>query len=107
MPSNFFFFLLKLYLIILKFKLKKRGKLILGYTDSEICQFGGYDLIHYDDLKYFANAHKELLKTGSCGLICYRMQTSNKTWQWLQSSMRIIYKSNKPECALANHRPLT
>ena len=49
----------------------------------------------------------KVLKTGSCGLICYRMQTSNKTWQWLQSSMRIIYKSNKPECALANHRPLT
>lgn len=49
----------------------------------------------------------QVLKTGSCGLICYRLMTSNKTWQWLQSSMRVIYKSNKPECIIANHRPLT
>lgn len=39
--------------------LDSKGKLILGYTDVEISQFGGYDLIHFDDLKYFANAHKE------------------------------------------------
>ena len=87
--------------------LDSKGKLILGYSDAEFSQTGGYDLIHPDDLKYYANAHKELLKTGSSGLICYRIQTAGKNWQWLQSSMRIIYKSNKPECTIANHRPLT
>lgn len=48
-----------------------------------------------------------VLKTGSSGLICYRIRTAKNTWQWLQTSMRTIYKSNKPECTLANHRPLT
>ncbi|RNA40819.1 aryl hydrocarbon receptor [Brachionus plicatilis] len=84
-----------------------KGKQILGYTDAEFAQTKGYDLVHQDDLKYYANAHKELLKTGSCGLICYRLKTVGDNWQWLQSSMRIIYKSNKPECIIANHRPLT
>lgn len=31
----------------------------MGYTDAEFNQMGGYDLIHQDDLKYYANAHKE------------------------------------------------
>lgn len=31
----------------------------MGYSDTEFNQFGGYDLIHPDDLKYYANAHKE------------------------------------------------
>ncbi len=110
--------------------LDSKGKLLLGYNDVEFSQFGGYDLIYTDDLKYYSNGHKEckiakfllyvwayflifacifllVLKTGSSGLICYRVQTSKGDWQWLQSSMRIIYKSNKPECILANHRPLT
>lgn len=87
--------------------LDPKGKLLLGYSDAEYSQFSGYDLIHHDDLKYYANAHKELLKTGSSGLICYRVKTIKDEWQWLQSSMRVIYKSNKPECTLANHRPLT
>ena len=37
----------------------ERGKLILGYSEIEFCQLGGYDLVHPDDLKYYANAHKE------------------------------------------------
>ena len=31
----------------------------MGYSDAEFIQTGGYDLIHPDDLKYYANAHKE------------------------------------------------
>lgn len=48
-----------------------------------------------------------VLKTGTSGLVCYRIQTKDSRWQWLQSSMRIIYKSNKPDFVIANHRPLT
>ncbi|CAF0742575.1 unnamed protein product [Didymodactylos carnosus] len=87
--------------------LDPRGKLILNYTDHDLSQFSGYQLIHPDDLKYYSTAHKELLKTGTSGLVCYRIQTNDGRWQWLQSSMRIIYKSNKPDCVIANHRPLT
>jgi len=88
--------------------LDPRGKLILNYTDHDLTQIGsGYNWIHSDDLKYYATAHKELLKTGTSGLVCYRIQTKDGRWQWLQSSMRIIYKSNKPDFVIANHRPLT
>lgn len=71
MPSKFIsyveLFSLKNYIIIVSdfvwnyLKLKKRGKLVMGYSDTEFSQMGGYDLIHPDDLKYYANAHKECL----------------------------------------------
>jgi hypothetical protein len=37
----------------------QRGKHLLGYTDSEMSNKGGYDLVHYDDLAYVASAHQE------------------------------------------------
>ena len=37
----------------------QRGKLMLGYSDSELAALGGYDLVHYDDLSYIASAHQE------------------------------------------------
>lgn len=36
-----------------------RGKMLLGYSDSELANMGGYDLVHYDDLAYVASAHQE------------------------------------------------
>lgn len=36
-----------------------RGKMSLGYSDSELATLGGYDLVHYDDLSYIASAHQE------------------------------------------------
>jgi len=117
--TKFFFSIIFIY--------SSRGKLILNYTDHELTQIGsGYNWIHSDDLKYYSTAHKEcklyykvfhlakrnpigylVLKTGTSGLVCYRIQTKDGRWQWLQSSMRIIYKSNKPDFIIANHRPLT
>lgn len=35
------------------------GKILLGYSDSELANMGGYDLVHYDDLAYVASAHQE------------------------------------------------
>lgn len=37
----------------------QRGKMLLGYSDSELADIGGYDLVHYDDLAYVASAHQE------------------------------------------------
>lgn len=31
----------------------------LGYSDSELANMGGYDLVHFDDLAYVASAHQE------------------------------------------------
>lgn len=36
-----------------------RGKMLLGYSDTELATMGGYDLVHYDDLAYVASAHQE------------------------------------------------
>lgn len=33
--------------------------MLLGYTDAELGNMGGYDLVHYDDLAYVASAHQE------------------------------------------------
>ncbi|XP_050525781.1 hypoxia-inducible factor 3-alpha isoform X2 [Daktulosphaira vitifoliae] len=84
----------------------QRGKLLLGYCDSELANMGGYDLVHYDDLAYVASAHQELLKTGASGMIAYRVQTKQETWQWLQTSSRLVYKNSKPDFVISTHRPL-
>lgn len=31
----------------------------MGYSDAELVNMGGYDLVHYDDLAYVASAHQE------------------------------------------------
>jgi aryl hydrocarbon receptor len=45
----------------------QRGKMLLGYSDSELANMGGYDLVHYDDLAYVASAHQECELLGRCG----------------------------------------
>lgn len=37
----------------------QRGKMLLGYSDAELTNLGGYALVHYDDLAYVASAHQE------------------------------------------------
>jgi len=52
-----------------------RGKLLLGYTDAELANMGGYHLVHYDDLAYVASAHQE------CE--CLRFQLRDElNWFW-------------------------
>lgn len=36
-----------------------RGKMLLGYSDTELANMGGYDMVHFDDLAYVASAHQE------------------------------------------------
>ncbi|XP_034937835.1 aryl hydrocarbon receptor protein 1 [Chelonus insularis] len=84
----------------------QRGKMLLGYTDAELANLGGYDLVHYDDLAYVASAHQELLKTGASGMIAYRYQMKDGGWQWLQTSSRLVYKNSKPDFVISTHRPL-
>lgn len=33
--------------------------MLLGYSDAELANMGGYDLVHFDDLAYVASAHQE------------------------------------------------
>lgn len=84
-----------------------RGKMMFGYSDRELASKSGYDLVHPDDLTYFSNAHQELIKTGSSGLIAYRWLTKDLRWIWLQSSCKVIYKNSKPDFVITTHRQLT
>ncbi|XP_050513633.1 neuronal PAS domain-containing protein 2 [Diabrotica virgifera virgifera] len=84
----------------------QRGKMLLGYSDNELANMGGYDLVHFDDLAYVASAHQELLKTGASGMIAYRFQNKDGQWQWLQTSSRLVYKNSKPDFVISTHRPL-
>ncbi|KAJ8937487.1 hypothetical protein NQ314_011877, partial [Rhamnusium bicolor] len=70
----------------------QRGKMLLGYSDSELASMGGYDLVHYDDLAYVASAHQELLKTGASGMIAYRFQTKDGQWQWEEEGRDLLGK---------------
>ena len=36
-----------------------RGKMLLGYSDSELVNRSGYAMVHHDDLAYVASAHQE------------------------------------------------
>ena len=38
-----------------------RGKLLFGFSDHELQEKGGYDLIHPEDLSYYAAAHQECM----------------------------------------------
>ena len=39
--------------------MEEKGRQLLNYTDQDIANFGGYDLVHHDDLEYVASAHQE------------------------------------------------
>ncbi|XP_049537606.1 uncharacterized protein LOC125952273 isoform X2 [Anopheles darlingi] len=79
-----------------------KGKNTLGYSDSELANMGGYDLVHYDDLAYVASAHQER----ASGMIAYRYQKKDGAWQWLQTSSRLVYKNSKPDFVICTHRQL-
>jgi aryl hydrocarbon receptor len=45
---------------------------MLGFSDSELANMGGYDLVHFDDLSYVASAHQEReLKLVVCFFLKY------------------------------------
>jgi len=85
----------------------QRGKEVLGFSDSEFGLKGIYDLVHPDDLAYVASAHAELLKTGASGMIAYRLLCKDLSFQYLQTSSRLVYKNSKPDFIISTHRPLT
>ncbi|XP_067947381.1 aryl hydrocarbon receptor protein 1-like [Watersipora subatra] len=83
--------------------LDTRGELILGHKENTTL----YNLLHPFDLQYFSDAHKEMIKAGSCGLVAYRLQNKDGGWLWLQTSARVVYRNNKPDYIMCFHRNLT
>nr|XP_021534796.1 aryl hydrocarbon receptor-like [Neomonachus schauinslandi] len=85
-----------------------RGKLVLGYTDSELCRRGsGYQFIHAADMMHCAENHVRLMRTGESGLTVFRLLTKQAGWLWVQSNARLLFRGGQPDCIVARQRALT
>lgn len=85
-----------------------KGKLVLGYTEAELCMRGsGYQFLHAADMLYCAEYHMRMIKTGESGMIVFRLLTKDNRWAWVQSNARLVYKNGRPDYIIATQRPLT
>ncbi|NXN45298.1 AHR protein, partial [Rhinoptilus africanus] len=85
-----------------------RGKVVLGYTETELCQRGsGYQFLHAADMMYCAENHVKMMKTGESGLTVFRLLTKKGGWLWVQANARLVYKGGKPDCIIARQRALS
>ncbi|NWQ82031.1 AHR protein, partial [Columbina picui] len=84
------------------------GKVVLGYTETELCRRGsGYQFLHVADMMYCAESHVRIMKTGETGVVVFRLLTKKGNWVWVQGSARLVYKGGKPDCIIAQHRVLS
>ena len=57
-----------------------RGREMLQYDEADLAEFGGYDLVHHDDLSYVASAHQECKppnwpgQTSKCTIVVFFFQ---------------------------------
>ncbi|KAM9347780.1 aryl hydrocarbon receptor-like [Symphorus nematophorus] len=85
-----------------------RGKVILGYSETEICMKGsGYQFIHAADMMYCADNHLRMIKTGESGMTVFRLLSKSSSWVWVKANAKLIYKGGRPEFIIAYQRALT
>ncbi|XP_056656660.1 aryl hydrocarbon receptor [Monodelphis domestica] len=85
-----------------------KGRLVLGYTEAELCMRGsGYQFLHAADMLYCADSHIRMIKTGESGMTVFRLLTKENRWTWVQSNARLVYKNGRPDYIIATQRPLT
>ncbi|XP_051721865.1 aryl hydrocarbon receptor 1a isoform X2 [Ctenopharyngodon idella] len=85
-----------------------KGKIVLGYTEAELCYRGsGYQFIHAADMLYCAESHMRMMRTGESGLTVFRLLTKQNLWIWIQSNARLVYKNGQPDCIIASQRVIT
>ncbi|KAL3056037.1 hypothetical protein OYC64_018695 [Pagothenia borchgrevinki] len=84
-----------------------RGKIILGYTETELCMKGsGYQFIHAADMMHCANNHVRMIKTGETGLTVFRLLSKCSGWVWVKANAKLIFKNGRPDFILAEQRAL-
>ncbi|NXG54093.1 AHR protein, partial [Hemiprocne comata] len=84
------------------------GKVVLGYTEMELCRRGsGYQFVHAADMMYCAENHVRMMKTGESGLTVFRLLTKKGGWVWVQANARLVYRGGKPDCIIAQQRALS
>ncbi|NWV24571.1 AHR protein, partial [Origma solitaria] len=85
-----------------------RGKVVLGYTEMELCRRGsGYQFVHAADMMHCAEHHVRMMKTGESGLTVFRLLTKRGGWVWVQANARLVYKGDRPDCIIAHQRALS
>ncbi|NWY41654.1 AHR protein, partial [Sylvia atricapilla] len=85
-----------------------RGKVVLGYTEVELCRRGsGYQFVHAADMMHCAEHHVRMMKTGESGLTVFRLLTKRGSWVWVQATARLVYKGDRPDCIIARQRALS
>ncbi|XP_050195956.1 uncharacterized protein LOC126652843 isoform X3 [Myiozetetes cayanensis] len=85
-----------------------RGKVVLGYTETELCRRGsGYQFVHAADMMHCAENHVRMMKTGESGLTVFRLLTKQGGWVWVQANARLVYKGGRPDCIIARQRALS
>ncbi|NWV67398.1 AHR protein, partial [Malurus elegans] len=85
-----------------------RGKVVLGYTEMELCRRGsGYQFVHAADMMHCAEHHVRMMKTGESGLTVLRLLTKRGSWVWVQANARLVYKGDRPDCIIARQRALS
>ncbi|NXM33177.1 AHR protein, partial [Oxyruncus cristatus] len=85
-----------------------RGKVVLGYTETELCRRGsGYQFVHAADMMHCAENHVRMMKTGESGLTVFRLLTKQGGWLWVQANARLVYKGGRPDCIIARQRALS
>ncbi|XP_042350998.1 aryl hydrocarbon receptor 2 isoform X2 [Plectropomus leopardus] len=84
-----------------------RGKIVLGYSETELCMKGsGYQFIHAADMMYCADNHIRMIKTGESGLTVFRLLSKSSGWVWVKANAKLIYKGGRPEFIIAYQRAL-
>ncbi|XP_073685127.1 aryl hydrocarbon receptor-like [Garra rufa] len=85
-----------------------RGKVVLGYTEQELCLRGsGYQFIHAADMMYCADKHLHMMKTGESGFTIFRLLSKTGVWVWVQANARMVLKEGKPDFIICRLKPLT
>uniref|UniRef100_A0A674NE29 Aryl hydrocarbon receptor 2C n=1 Tax=Takifugu rubripes TaxID=31033 RepID=A0A674NE29_TAKRU len=85
-----------------------RGKLVLGYSETELVTRGsGYQFIHAADMMYCADNHLKMMKTGNSGFTFFRLLTKTGCWLWVQASARVVFKNGRPDFIIARQKALT
>nr|XP_019965821.1 PREDICTED: aryl hydrocarbon receptor-like [Paralichthys olivaceus] len=84
-----------------------RGKIILGYSETELCMKGsGYQFIHAADMMHCADNHMRIIKTGESGLTVFRLLSKSNSWVWVKSNAKLIYKGGRPEFIIAYQKAI-
>lgn len=84
-----------------------RGKIVLGYSETELCMKGsGYQFIHAADMMYCANNHIRMIKTGESGLTVFRLLCKSSSWVWVKANAKLLYKEGRPEFIISYQKAL-